>query len=274
MPTLNQALQRRFPERRALITGAASGLGLAMARQLAAGGWQLGLLDRDQAALDAAVEQLQPAATRVLAWAVDVTDSQALEQAIREFAEQAGGLDLCINNAGVAAGGMIDQTSVEDWRWVLEINVVAVATGCRVAAPIMRAQGDGAIVNIASAAGFAAAPGMSAYNASKAAVISLSETLAAELYGEGPSVTVAMPSFFQTNLLSSMRGPQTARDFADRMMTRSRYSAEQAASDILTAAAEGRLYLPLPSGLRRFWRMKRWFPNYFLRKLAGQAKPK
>jgi NADP-dependent 3-hydroxy acid dehydrogenase YdfG len=273
MDRLLAELQQRFPQRRAVITGAASGLGFALASRLASGGWHIGLIDLNADALAQASKTLEEQAASTQSFALDVRDDEALSDAIMAFAEAHQGIDMMINNAGVAAGGMIEQTSVEDWRWVLEINVTAVATGCRAVAPMMRKQGDGAIINIASAAGFISAPGMSAYCASKAAVVSLSETLFAELTPDGPSVTVAMPSFFQTNLVSTMRGPKNAVAFADRMMSKSNYSAEFAAEDILDGAVERKLYLPLPKSLGRFWRFKRWLPMVFLRKLAAQRPP-
>ena len=129
----------------------------------------------------------------------------------------------------------------------------------------MRRQGSGAILNIASSAGFAAAPQMGAYNASKAGVIALTETLAAELDGSGVQVSVAMPGFFRTGLLETMRAPAEESAMARRLMAGSAYDAADAARAILAATARGRLYIVWPKEYVWLWRIKRFFPMRFLR---------
>ncbi len=111
---------------------------------------------------------------------------------------------LVINNAGVGAGGTaIGDTDIDDWNWVLGVNLWGPIHGCHVFAPLLREAGYGGIINVASAAAFGAAPGMAAYNVSKAGVLSLSETLAAELSGTGVHVTVLCPTFVKTNIIVS-----------------------------------------------------------------------
>ena len=113
---------------------------------------------------------------------------------------------LVINNAGVGAGGSaVGDFSLDDWSWVLGINLWGPIHGCHVFAPILRDAGYGGIINVASAAAFGAAPHMAAYNVSKAGVLSLSETLAAELSGTGVNVTVLCPTFVKTNIVESGR---------------------------------------------------------------------
>jgi short-subunit dehydrogenase len=120
------------------------------------------------------------------------------------------------------------------------------------------------IVNIASSAGFAAAPQMAAYNVTKAGVISLSETLAAELGSSGIQVTVAMPGFFRTGLLSTLRAPAAETAYARQLLERARHGPDAAAAAVLTAAANGRLHLVWPREYAVLWRMKRWFPRWFV----------
>ena len=113
---------------------------------------------------------------------------------------------VVVNNAGVGAGGTaIGETEIDDWNWVLGINLWGPIHGCHVFAPILKEAGYGGIINVASAAAFAAAPGMAAYNVSKAGVLSLSETLSAELSGTGVNVTVLCPTFVKTNIVDSGR---------------------------------------------------------------------
>ncbi|HXQ30932.1 MAG TPA: SDR family NAD(P)-dependent oxidoreductase [Steroidobacteraceae bacterium] len=255
--------------RRGFITGGGSGLGLAFAQLLARDGWHLGLLDRDPERLSTAARELDAAgAAAVHTYAADVTDEAAFGAAVRDFAGRAGGLELMINNAGVALAGEIAATPAADWRWALDINVVGVAIGCRAALPFLKKADAACVLNIASAAAFASAAQMSAYNASKAAVVSLTETLAQELEGTAVRVAVAMPGFFPTRLLDTARAPPDALAAAQRMMNASGYTAAQAAADMLAACAAGRLYIVLPAAYARLWRLKRFLPGVFMRRLS------
>jgi NADP-dependent 3-hydroxy acid dehydrogenase YdfG len=262
-------LSRRFPAKRAFITGGGSGLGLAIAGLLAQEGWALGLFEQSQAALERATEELRHLDARVTAFPGDVADAAAVSAAVERFVAEHGGLDLMVNNAGVAVAAAMETTPVDDWRWIVDINLLGVAWGCRAALPTLRRQGTGLILNVASSAGFAAAPQMSAYNATKAAVIALSETLSAELAGTQVQVTVAMPGFFRTNLLDRLRAPPAERQMAHRLMDHSKYGAADAATALLTAAARGQLYVVWPREYAIAWRLKRWFPRWFLRRVQA-----
>lgn len=269
-----RALASAYPARRAFVTGGASGLGLAFATELARAGFTLGLLDRHAAPLAAAAEALRGAgAARVLTHVADVTDEPAFAAAVESFAAAAGGLDLMINNAGVAVAGTVEEIPLADWRWALEINVLGVVTGCRAVLPLFRRQGAGMIVNVASAAGFASSPRLSAYNASKAAVVSLTETLVQEFHGTRLRAVVAMPGFFPTRLLEEARAPADALGVARKLMTGSRYTAERAAADILAAAAAGAVHVVVPPPYRTLWRLKRLAPRWFLGWLPTRRPP-
>jgi NAD(P)-dependent dehydrogenase (short-subunit alcohol dehydrogenase family) len=258
-------LSRRFPAKRAFITGAGSGLGRAFATELAAAGWQLGLLDLSTGRLTTVEAEMGGAG--VSCYAGDVASESFVADAVADFASRTGGLDLMINNAGVAAAGPFESTPAADWRWIVDINLLGVVWGCQAAAVRMQQARSGLILNIASSAGFASAPQMSAYNATKAAVISLSETLAAELSGTGVQVSVAMPGFFRTSLLETLRAPPEASGLARRLMQGSRYDARAAARAILAAAAERKLYVVWPREYLWAWRLKRFFPLWFLSRL-------
>jgi NAD(P)-dependent dehydrogenase (short-subunit alcohol dehydrogenase family) len=261
-------LAGRFPAKRAFITGAASGLGRAIGTELAAAGWQLGLLDVSAQRLVEAEAGLRAAGAVTSAYAGDVACESFVAASVADFATRANGLDLIVNNAGVAAAGPAETTPPADWRWIVDINLLGVVWGCQAALPRMRDARAGLVLNVASSAGFAAAPQMSAYNATKAAVISLSETLAAELSGSGVQVSVAMPGFFRTGLLETMRAPSEAGALARRLMDGSSHDATAAARAILGAAAAGDLYIPWPGEYRLAWRLKRLFPRWFVRRVA------
>jgi NAD(P)-dependent dehydrogenase (short-subunit alcohol dehydrogenase family) len=264
-------LSRRFPAKRAFITGAASGLGRSMALLLARDGWSLGLLDVAEADLARAADDIRTAGARsVVRYAGDVADPVLVARSIEAFASaHGGGLDVLVNNAGVAVAGAVEATPVEDWQWIVGINLLGVVWGCRAALPHMRGQGSGLVFNVASSAGFAAAPQMSAYNATKAAVISLSETLAGELAGTNIQVSVAMPGFFRTHLLDHMRAPPDENKLAHQLMDHSGHDPDEAALALLGAAADGDLYVIWPREYRLAWRLKRWFPGWFLKRVQG-----
>jgi NADP-dependent 3-hydroxy acid dehydrogenase YdfG len=261
-------LSRRFPAKRAFITGAGSGLGRAMAAEFAAAGWQLGLFDRSAPRLAEAETALRSAGATTLSYAGDVTHETVVASSVADFVQRAGGLDVMINNAGVAVAGPVEGTPPADWRWITDINLLGVVWGCQAAVPHLRAARSGLILNVASSAGFAAAPQMSAYNATKAAVISVTETLAAELDGSGVQASVAMPGFFSTHLLSTMRGPPEQRVLARRLMENSGEDATSAARAILGAAADGTLHIVWPDKYRLAWQLKRLFPAWFVRRVA------
>jgi NAD(P)-dependent dehydrogenase (short-subunit alcohol dehydrogenase family) len=263
-------LSRRFPAKRAFITGGASGLGLSMAQLLAADGWHLGLLDVDGAALEAAVTRLRATGSgSVNPYFGDVAAAAFVHESIAGFALEFQGLDLLVNNAGVAVAGAVEATPPADWNWIVGINLLGVVWGCQAALPVLKRQGNGLIFNIASSAGFAAAPQMAAYNATKAGVIALSETLASELAGSGIQVSCAMPGFFRTHLLDHMRAPPEENKLAHRIMDNSGHEPDEAARALLGAAAAGDLYIVWPPEYRWAWRLKRWFPQWFLKRVQS-----
>ena len=257
-------LNSRFPHKRAFITGASSGLGLELARALAGDGWTLGLFDRNLERLTSVEASFADAGVSLVAYPGDVTQADELTVAVNSFAATHDGLDVMINNAGVASAGSLMDISLDDWRWIIDINVMGVVHGSRAAIPHLQRNGRGLLINVASAAAFASAPGMISYNATKAAVVSISETLVNELRPVGTQVSVVMPTFFRSALLETLRGPDHARVMAHTLMQQSEYSAETAAYDLLTESADGRPYIVLPKAARTMWRMKRWMPVRFL----------
>jgi short-subunit dehydrogenase len=261
-------LNARFPRKRAFITGASSGLGLELARTLAREGWSLGLFDRNVERLASVEADLSASGIAVLAYPGDVTQADELTVAVNSFAAGNDGLDVMINNAGVAAAGTLMDVSLEDWRWIIDINFLGVVHGARAAIPHLQRNGSGLLINIASAAAFASAPGMIAYNATKAAVLSLSETLLNELRGVGTQVSVVMPTYFESNLLESFRGSNQAREQAAELIRNAGYATVDVARDVLVEASKGELYILLPRATRALWRKKRWMPERFLRNVG------
>lgn len=256
-------LSQRFPAKRAFITGAASGLGLACAEILAREGWRLYLTDVDAERLDLVAQSLTRDGAQVSAGACDVRDGAALRNIIDSAAAAAGGLDVVIGSAGVAAAGAFHQSTDEDWRWVFDINVHGVVDTCRAAIAHMANGHGGLIINIASAASFCTGPQMSIYNTAKAAVVALSETLMQEYAEHGVQVTVAMPGFFKTRLIETARGTERTLDAARRQLEKSGIEAEEVAEALLFAAARGRTHFVYPSLYGVLWRLKRLMPQRF-----------
>jgi short-subunit dehydrogenase len=262
-------LSARFPRKRAFITGASSGLGLELARALARDGWTLGLFDRNVERLARVEADLSAAGVALLAYPGDVTHADELTVAVNSFAAGSDGLDVMINNAGVAGSGTLMEVSLEDWRWIIDINFMGVVHGARAALPHLQRNGTGLLINVASAAAFASAPGMISYNATKAAVLSLSESLAGELKESRTQVSVVMPTYFETSLLESFRGTEQAKAQAQELMQSSGYGVVDVARDVLDQASRGKLYIVLPRSARALWRLKRWMPVRFLRNIIA-----
>jgi NAD(P)-dependent dehydrogenase (short-subunit alcohol dehydrogenase family) len=221
------------------------------------------LFDRNVERLAAVEGQLSGSGVSLTAYPGDVTHADELTVAVNSFAAGNDGLDVMINNAGVAGWGSLMEVPLEDWRWIIDINLMGAVHGSRAAIPHLQRNGRGLIINISSAAAFASAPGMIAYNVTKAAIVSLSESLRGELHGAGTQVSVAMPAFFKTNLLESARGPDALQDLAHSMMRRSACSAAQVAREVLGQAGTGRTYIVLPRSIRPWWLLKRWMPGFF-----------
>ncbi len=250
-------------ERSVVITGAGSGLGRALALRYARDGWRVGVLDLDPERAEAVAVEVEADGGAALAVACDVTDADVLEGAAERVISAWGAPDVLVANAGVAASGTLVDTSMEDWRWVFEVNVFGVVGTCRAFLPAMQRRRGGHVVAVASAAGFVSAPGMAAYNASKAAVISICESLRSELAPQGVGVSVACPSFFRTRLLESFRGTGVSKDIAEKLMDRSALQADDVAESI-HRAVEKKDFMVIPHGdASRILLVKRFMPEVF-----------
>jgi NAD(P)-dependent dehydrogenase (short-subunit alcohol dehydrogenase family) len=263
---------------RVLITGAGSGLGQALALRYGRDGHRIACADIQPERAQATVDQLRAAGVEALAFAVDVADPDSVAALQAALQAAWGGIDVLVNNAGVSSAGSVADTALEDWHWMLQVNLMGVVHGCRCFLPGLVAQGRGRIINIASYAALAGAPGIAPYAVAKAGVVALSESLRAELDGTGVGVSVACPSFFPTRLLENFRAPASRyRTMAEKLMSASRTDATRVADAIVhAAAADTFLILPTPEEPAR-WRLKRWFPElYFkllMRRIRARSKP-
>ena len=179
-----------------LVTGAASGLGAALVSAFRARGDEVLATDRvDADGIDLVL---------------DITSDDDWAAALEAVRERWGGLDVLVNNAGVAGGGRVDRCTLEEWQWITDINLFGLVRGTRAFVPMLKEQGSGHLVNVASLAGLVHPGGMGSYNAVKAAVVAFTETCGHELASYGIRASVVCPSYFRTNLMDSMQGSDEA----------------------------------------------------------------
>jgi NAD(P)-dependent dehydrogenase (short-subunit alcohol dehydrogenase family) len=247
---------------RIFITGGASGLGLALAHRYARAGWRVCVGDVNEARGAEAAAELAGQAPDALFLRCDVTREADLQAVAERLTERWGGVDVVVNNAGVAQAGAIDEVTLDDWQWILDVNLLGVVRSCRAFTPLFKRQRSGYFVNVASMAGLMDVPMMSSYNVSKAGVISLSETLQLELADWNVGVTVVCPSFFKTNLAESFRSPEPRlRAITERLLESSDLTAADIADRIYRAVRRREFYvLPHAKG-RRALLLKRLLPR-------------
>lgn len=261
---------RRSHRADAVVTGAGSGIGRAFAVELARRGGRVVCADIDGVRAKETADLISELGGLARGVVCDVSD----ESQVRELAESAenwfgGAAGLVINNAGIGVGGnMIGATSTSDWCATLSVNLWGAIHGCEVFVPRLRERGFGGLINVASAASFGSAPRMAAYNVSKAGVLALSETLAAELSGTGVTVTVLCPTFVKTNIVDNPRIEESAAALAANLMTWTGVSPESVARTTLDAHDRGQLYVLPQIDAKVLWRVKRLVPATFTRAMG------
>jgi len=250
---------REFAGKTAFVTGGASGIRFALGRAFAEAGMKVMLADIETDALAAAVKSLHDFAPDVRGITCDVADPVSVERAAKASYEAFGNVHVVCNNAGVGGGSGIDNISLGNWRWVLDVNLMGVLHGIRSFLPHIRGHGEGGhIVNTASMAGMNSGLGFSPYGASKFAVVTMSEGLAMQLKPLGIGVTVLCPGFVRTRISESGRnrperyGPTQRPDpagpagaLAARLAELGQFGLDPSdvAAQVLTAIREDELYV-------------------------------
>jgi NAD(P)-dependent dehydrogenase (short-subunit alcohol dehydrogenase family) len=253
-----------------VVTGGATGIGFALARALLKHGASVLIAGHDETALKAACDRLADNGSQVGWQLADVGDAGDVSRLIDVAVERFGRIDYLFNNAGIGGTLPISEATLDQWRQLLDVNLWGVIHGIHYVLPVMRRQGSGHIVNTASASGLVPLPGQTLYNASKYAVVGLSESLRLELATHGIRLTVVCPGPVVSELWSkSIMGERT-----DRHAPADAITSEAAAELILAGVAQRRGILVFPAKQLWGWRMYRWFPSlteFALRKVARDS---
>lgn len=255
----------------AIVTGGASGIGMALARQLVERELHVVIADIDAAAASAAADELGPFAGDV---SVDVADAEAVADLVATTHERYGRLDYLFNNAGIGASVPVEQIDLGHWHRTVEVNLAGVVNGCHAAYPIMLRQGFGRIVNTASLAGVLGGLGSAVpYAASKHGVVGLSLAWRVAAAPHGIGIHVVCPGGIETPLLDKVRFPGLAMpgDAATSMRALSAemgivrfYPADRLARDVLRGVARDRALIVTPASARLAWRLFRLAPEQML----------
>lgn len=264
---------RSMQGKTALVTGAASGIGLETALAFARRGADLMLCDLDEPGLEAVAKRIEALGRSAFTRRVDVSNENEMRDFAAEVHQQVEAVDVLMNNAGVAIGGPFLSTSLEDWNWILGINTLGVVHGCHFFIPnmVQRARG-GHVINVSSAAGYSANSVLAAYNATKFSVLGLSEALWEELHPHSIGVTIVCPGLIDTpitrnaRLVGEMDKPEMREQMVEGYQKRG-YTPERVARNILKAVQRNRLVAPISPEAWVLYYMKRFAP-WLLRRLG------
>jgi len=257
---------RIFNDATAIVTGGASGIGKALAEELARRGWEVVLADLQIEKAQDVAAQIQTSGGRAKALKVDVTDFPSMERLVRETVESSGRLDYIFNNAGIAIGCTANHYSIEDWNKIIDINFRGVVNGIQAAYFIMIEQGFGHIINTASIAGLMPNPLGVAYGATKHAVVGLSKSLRVEAAQMGIRVSVLCPGVIRTPILQGgkygkilMNIPnEKLRDMWEKFKP---MSPDIFAKKVLNAIAKNKAIIVVPSLWKLIWWLNRLSPT-------------
>jgi len=249
--------------RTAIVTGGASGIGAALAAELARRGVEVVVADRQSALAEDVADHIVERGGRATAVELDVRRFDAFERLVCATKERTGSVDYLFNNAGIGVGGEARLYSVDDWDEVFDVNLRGVAYGIQAAYPLMLKQGSGHIVNTASMAGLVPAPGTISYTGTKHAVVAVSRALRIEAKPHGVRVSVLCPGVIRTPLLGAGRRnmpwltPDKSREIWERMRP---MPADEFARQALDAVEQNRAIIIVPRWWKLFWYVDRLSP--------------
>jgi NAD(P)-dependent dehydrogenase (short-subunit alcohol dehydrogenase family) len=254
----------RFDDKSVLVTGAGSGIGRETALIFAARGASLFLCDVDEESLSATARDARRSGGTVHTYLVDVSRRDAMKTFATAVHEHVPAVDVLVNNAGVGLSGGVLDTELDDWEWVISINLWGVIHGCHFFVPAMvRRKQGGHVVNVASAAGFLATPDLAAYATTKFGVLGLSEALRTELLPHGIGVSTICPGIINTKIVETarLRGGGMSRDELTALYKRRNYGPEKVAGAILGAVVKNRGVVPVTPEAWMTYALKRALPE-------------
>ena len=255
----------------AFVTGAASGIGAALATKLADGGAEVWIADRQLGAAQELAQRLNSGGAKAHAVELDVRTYPSVQRVVGEAVQQSGRIDYLFNNAGIGVGGEVDSYTLDDWNDVFDVNLHGVVHGIQAVYPIMIRQGSGHIVNTASMAGLVAGPGEASYTASKHAVVALSKALRLEAERHGIKVSVLCPGAIRTPILTGgTYGRMTKTGISDEELLKfwepfRPMAPEKFAERALRAVLRGDAIIVVPAWWKAFWYLERLSPALSMR---------
>jgi NAD(P)-dependent dehydrogenase (short-subunit alcohol dehydrogenase family) len=234
-----------------------------LCRELAAQGFTIGVQDLRAPAAEETLREVVARGGRGRVFAFDVSDGAAFAQAAEDYRREYSGLDLLVNNAGVAVAAALLDMAREDWDFLISANLRGPIEGCRAFVPAMRDAGAGHVVNIASVAGLVPTASMGAYCVTKYGVVAYTEALSLELKGSGVSVSLVCPFFFKTALAQSAHGEPRLIAVVQWFMDRG-WTSDRIARHVLRAVERNRFYVLPQLEAKAFWAMRRFSPRLYL----------
>jgi len=262
--------------KKVVITGAGSGLGKALALRYASQGDEVCVADVNLVSAQAVAEKINTEGGKAVAYLCDITNDSDVDAMANNIRSTWGSIDVLINNAGVATAGNIESEALDQWQWVIDINVLGHVRMTKAMLPLLRhsSNSERSIINIASQAGLTSAPGMGSYSVTKAAMVSFSETAYLELTHEGIHVSAVCPAFFDTNLNTSLRTTDAGmHHVVNKLIKKSGVSADDIAQKVISGVkARKFLIITHKEGLKAY-RLKRFLPiERYLRIVVKQTK--
>jgi len=241
-------------------------LGRALALEFAQRGWNVAVTGRDAAKVGDAARAVKRAGGEALEAVLEVTRYEDFAAAAKRVTESWQGLDVLINNAGIGDAGRMEDLTMDDWCRVIAVNLWSVIFGCHTFVPVLKRGGAGHILNVSSASGLAGLPEMANYNATKAAVIAISETLRTELVRDNIAVTVSCPSAFRSNIGSGLLESKPIGAVGKSVVAaidRTKVTAEDVARYTIRSMERRKLYSVPQLDARLMWRFARWLPEKY-----------
>jgi NADP-dependent 3-hydroxy acid dehydrogenase YdfG len=264
-------ISQKYPQKRAFITGAASGIGKALALELAKDNWTIGIADINALELAYTAQSIMQSGGKALVFSLDISDKVQFAQVAEDFLAQTQGIDLLFNNAGVGDGDVFEYYSLDNWDWLVKVNLMGMIYGTHLFLPTFKKQKSGHIINLSSASAILGVAYIGPYAVTKAGIRSASETLYCELKEFGIGVSVVMPTFVKTNITQHARA-EKMRIIGNYSVSQSKITAQFLAQIILKKISKNKFYIVEPLEARILWFLTRFSPMFALNYMIKHTK--